>query len=113
MNLSWEKLSGMKKAYVFLLNSFILSQMVLVDLHNLAKRSFSCLLGTLVALESARSMGDSSHLLTINYTKANDNFLYTFGIAYFSIHNCNGNFVWTIATDDYCMLQISIIHQFH
>ena len=59
---SCEKLSGMKKAYVFLLNSFILSQMVLVDLHNLAKRSFSCLLGTLVALESARSMGDSSHL---------------------------------------------------
>ena len=62
MNLSWEKLSGMKKAYVFLLNSFILSQMVLVDINNLAKRSFSCLLGTLVALESARSMGDSSHL---------------------------------------------------
>ena len=53
-----------EESVCFLLDSFILSHMVLVDLHNSAKRSFSCLLGTLVVLESARSMGDLSHLFT-------------------------------------------------
>ena len=69
---SMGKIVRHEESICFLLNSFILSQMVLVDLHNLAKRSFSCLLGTLVALESARSMGDSSHLFFIHVRTGDD-----------------------------------------
>ena len=46
--------------------------MVLSDPHSQAKLNFSCLLGTLVAIVSARSMGDSLHLF--GYYRVTPNF---------------------------------------
>ena len=47
-------------------------------------------------------------LLTVKYTKAIDNFYTLLELPTFVYTIANDNFVWTIATDDYCMLQISI-----
>ena len=47
-------------------------------------------------------------LLTVKYTKVIDNFYTLLELPTFVYIIANDNFVWTIATDDYCMLQISI-----
>ena len=47
-------------------------------------------------------------LLTVKYTKAINNFYTLLELPTFVYTIANDNFVWTIATDDYCMLEISI-----
>ena len=45
-------------------------------------------------------------LLTVKYTQAIYNFYTLLELPTFVYTIANDNFVWTIATDDYCMLQV-------